>query len=247
MTSRGPSTAGEGLRSQIIDYIIKGIGGGTWQPGDMVPAERELMATFDASRMTVHNALRELVSRGFVVRRRGTGSFVAPPRPYASHYAHQDIVTEIKALGGSHSAQIIRQAIRTPDTDEAAIFGSQAPLFHAVILHSKDGVPIELEDRLLDPVAVPASAALDLERKSLFSALMLARPYREGQETIRPIMPAAEERKLLKIGKDVPALEITRITRVQSKVVTMVRLVRVGECATLRGHIASMPLSGEQA
>ena len=242
MTTNDPAIAGEGLRSRIIDHIVRGIAGGDWRPGDLVPAERELMAMFGASRMTVHNALRELVNRGFLVRRRGAGSFVAPPRPYASHYAHQDIVEEIEAQGGHHSAQILHQAGRAPEAHEAEAFGSDAPVFHAIVLHSKDGVPVELEDRLLDPVAVPASSVLNLERKSLFSALMLARPYREGDETIRPIIPSAKERKLLKIGKDEPALEITRRTYVQSKVITLVRLIRVGEFATLRGHISSMPV-----
>lgn len=246
MTMNDPAIAGEGLRSRIMDYVIKGIAGGEWQPGDLVPAERELMATFGASRMTVHNALRELVGRGFLVRRRGAGSFVAPPRPYASHYAHQDIVTEIETMGGQHSAEILHQAIRAPDAEEAKAFESDNPVFHAIVLHSKDGVPVELEDRLLDPVAVPASSVLDLKRRSLFSALMLARPYREGAETIRPIIPDAKERKLLKIARDVPALEITRRTYVQSKVVTVVRLVRVGELATLSGHISSMPIPGNQ-
>lgn len=243
MTTNDPATAGEGLRARIIEHVINGIAGGEWLPAEMIPAERELMATFGASRMTVHNALRELVNRGFLVRRRGAGTFVAPPRPYASHYAHQDIVSEIEAQGGRHSAAILHQIIRTPEPHEAEAFGSDDPIFHAIVLHSMNGVPVELEDRLLDPVAVPASAALNLEHKSLFSALMLARPYREGDETIRPVIPVAKERKLLSIGKDDAALEITRRTYVQSKVVTVVRLLRVGAFATLRGHIASMPIS----
>lgn len=61
----------------IKDYILKCIDEGQYQEGQMLPTERELTAFFHASRMTVRRALDELVQDGVVVRKRGSGVFVA--------------------------------------------------------------------------------------------------------------------------------------------------------------------------
>lgn len=227
------------LRAQIMDHIVGHITAGEWASGDLVPAERELMTQFGASRMTVHNALRDLTSRGFLTRRKGAGTYVAEPRPYASHFDHLDIIEEIRSRGGAHSAKIIRREIRMPTKEEAAEFSSDGPLFHAVVLHSENGEPIELEDRLLDPVSIPDCVAVDLSNRSLFSILMLVRPYREGSERVRPVLLNADERKFLGVRAGEPALEIVRKTWTPERIITIARLLRVREGACLIGQISS--------
>jgi len=58
---------------QIIVQIEEAIVAGTIQPGDRLPAERELAETFGVSRASVREALRVLEMFGVVVARRGTG------------------------------------------------------------------------------------------------------------------------------------------------------------------------------
>lgn len=59
----------EKILVQIEDAIVEG----RLQPGDPPPPERELAATFGASRASVRETLRVLESFGVVVARRGTG------------------------------------------------------------------------------------------------------------------------------------------------------------------------------
>lgn len=55
---------------------------GELKAGDRVPSEHELVNQLGVSRNQTRQALRELEIEGYVVRRRGSGSFVAPdPRP----------------------------------------------------------------------------------------------------------------------------------------------------------------------
>ena len=43
------------------------------QPGDMLPSERQLCADYGVSRITVREALGQLVSEGLLVRTQGKG------------------------------------------------------------------------------------------------------------------------------------------------------------------------------
>ena len=65
---------------KIQSAILERIEGGHLQPGDSVHSERELAKIHSVSLMTARHALTEMEREGFVVRRRGAGTFVAPPK-----------------------------------------------------------------------------------------------------------------------------------------------------------------------
>lgn len=46
------------------------------KPGDMIPSEREYAEKFQISRMTVRQAINNLVNEGYLERVRGKGTFV---------------------------------------------------------------------------------------------------------------------------------------------------------------------------
>jgi GntR family transcriptional regulator len=65
---------------QIQATIIKRIENGSLKPGDAVDSERELAKIHQVSLMTARHALTALEREGLVHRRRGAGTFVAPPK-----------------------------------------------------------------------------------------------------------------------------------------------------------------------
>ena len=228
-----------GRRARITAYVTARITSGEWMAGDRIPSENDLCETFGVSRMTVHHALRDLTARGFLVRRSGSGTFVAEPRSYVAEYSHLDIIAEIAARGRRHGAEVLRRELRPATDAEAEAFevAARTPLFHAVILHREDGEPLELEDRLIAPRFLPDAMAIDLSSQTLFSRLMLVRPYREGSETTRAVMGGPEECRLLQIGADMPCLEVTRRTWSAEGVVTVARMLRPGDRAQMEGRI----------
>ncbi|MFA9431903.1 FadR/GntR family transcriptional regulator [Egicoccus sp. AB-alg2] len=74
---------GTRMSSEIVSQVIALIRGGRLQPGDRLPAERELAETFGVSRVTVRDALRVLEAMGLVDIRVGSagGAFVTTPSP----------------------------------------------------------------------------------------------------------------------------------------------------------------------
>lgn len=65
---------------RIQAAIVKRIEGGQLKAGDAVESERELAKIHHVSLMTARHALSELEREGMVQRRRGAGTFVAPPK-----------------------------------------------------------------------------------------------------------------------------------------------------------------------
>ena len=65
---------------KIQAAIMKRIEGGELKPGDAVDSERELARLHKVSLMTARHALTALEREGMVQRRRGAGTFVAPPK-----------------------------------------------------------------------------------------------------------------------------------------------------------------------
>jgi GntR family transcriptional regulator len=65
---------------RIRSVIWKRIEAGQLKPGDVVDSERELARIHRVSLMTARHALTSLEREGVVERRRGAGTFVAPPK-----------------------------------------------------------------------------------------------------------------------------------------------------------------------
>lgn len=62
---------------QLKTYIMNQIQQGIWQPGDKLPSENELAEQFDVSRITVKNAMADIVEQGLIYRIQGKGSFIS--------------------------------------------------------------------------------------------------------------------------------------------------------------------------
>jgi len=65
---------------RIQGTIVRRLELGQLKPGDAVDSERELARIHGVSLMTARHALAGLEREGMVVRRRGSGTFIAPPK-----------------------------------------------------------------------------------------------------------------------------------------------------------------------
>ncbi|MCU0565972.1 MAG: GntR family transcriptional regulator [Oculatellaceae cyanobacterium Prado106] len=61
------------ISERLRDRILSG----TYQPGDQIPSEHQVMAEFEVSRITARRAIANLAQQGLVTVQRGKGAFVA--------------------------------------------------------------------------------------------------------------------------------------------------------------------------
>lgn len=83
------------LKSELLEHIREG----HWKPGEQLPSEAELAVQFRVSRTTVRQAVGDLVSSGFVVRRQGKGTYVAPRTQASSATALYGFAEALRSNG----------------------------------------------------------------------------------------------------------------------------------------------------
>jgi len=71
---------------QIKAVIKKWIVEKEYSPGDRIPSENELAGRFAVSRLTVRQAVSQLVQEGFLTTRRGAGTYVADNEELINSY-----------------------------------------------------------------------------------------------------------------------------------------------------------------
>ena len=110
---------------QIQGTIVKRLELGLLKPGDLVDSERELARIHQVSLMTARHALTALEREGLVVRRRGSGTFVAPPKihfnklmSYTEQMSGRGLVVSSKllSLGVIETEQEIAARLSLPAT-----------------------------------------------------------------------------------------------------------------------------------
>ncbi len=78
--SAGSETRRITLHEQVFNHLRERILTGDFAPHQQLPSEACLMRSFGVSRVTVRQALKDLVAQGLIYSRQGKGSFVSAPR-----------------------------------------------------------------------------------------------------------------------------------------------------------------------
>jgi GntR family histidine utilization transcriptional repressor len=223
---------------QVKEWIRGHIAGGDWRPGDPVPSEAALMAQFGVSRMTVNRALRELAAEGLVDRVQGSGTTVAQLHRISSRLTIRDIHEEVAERGHVHTARVVRVAKEKANADLAKALGVRTGsiVFHTVLIHMESGLPIQWEDRYVNPAAAPEYLQTDFTQTSPTLHLLRHAPLTEASYSIEACLPTAEEAKELAIKRTEACLVMRRRTVSGAHVASVARLVYPGSRYSFAGQ-----------
>ena len=87
----------------------------TLKPGDQIPTEQEMMRIFSVSRITVRQAVGQLVATGSLVAKPGRGTYVAQPRIQQDLKKLTGFVEDMDTLGLKASATVVKLAVVKAD------------------------------------------------------------------------------------------------------------------------------------
>jgi len=115
--------------------------------GAAIPSERQLMADHGVSRITVREAIGQLVADGWLTRVRGKGTFVAH-RVVQSTLHLASFTEEMTALGHVPATVVLVRDEQVPPDDTVAALGLEAgaTAFRVKRLRLADGEPVSVDD-----------------------------------------------------------------------------------------------------
>ncbi len=224
---------------QIKSAILDKIESGEMKPGDRVWSENQLAETHNVSRMTARRAVTELVDEGVLARSQGLGTFVSDHRPMSSLLEIRSINDEITQRGHQYSNQVIHQHKIAANVQQAAWLDVKngSDLFHTLIVHSENGSPVQLEDRLVNPLWAPEYLLQDFEHITANQYLSKVAPLTQADHAIEAILPSTEIASNLDIPVTQPCLQISRRTFSARGIVSYALLFHPGNRYRIGGHL----------
>ena len=104
------------------------------------------------------------------------------------------------------------------------------------MVHFENGVPIQFEDRYVNPQAAPGYLQVDFTQESPTLHLLRNAPLTEASYTIEATLPTAKEAKALGIATSEPCLVMMRRTVSGAKVASIARQLYPGTRYSFSGQ-----------
>ena len=224
---------------RIKDYLVGEIASGRWKEGDLVPSEQALVRQFGVSRMTVNRAVRELTAEQVLTRRQGSGTYVAPQKYQATLVEIRNIADEIRARGRAHRShlRLLRAEIATDELAAEFELAPGATLYHSIIVHFENDVPIQVEDRWVNPECAPRYLDQDFSAITPNEHLMAAAPLQGASYTIEAQPAPGEVAPMLAIDAGQPCLLLHRRTTSGGRVASVATMWHPGHLARFTGSV----------
>lgn len=203
------------IYGQIEEIIKKSIYSEVYKIGESIPSERELSVQFDVSRMTVRQAITNLVNSGILYREKGRGTYVANPKLEQPLTGLRSFTEDMLARGMKPSSKIIRFEKMIPSRDIAndLFLEPGDEIYYIVRIRSADYKPMAIER-----AHIPVKLVPNLDEQEILGSFyqfienILHQKIGNAVQQIEASIITKEESKLLKISPTSAVLNIKRIS-----------------------------------
>ncbi len=154
------------LYHQLAERLQAQIQAGTFGPGHKIPSEHELAEHYGVGRPTVRQATDALVQRGFLVRRRGSGTYVRTAPAQVDLFSLAGTLVSFERGGLTLHARLVGRPELHEVTEREHPLAGRAAL-RLVRVSRLQRTPVLLEEIDLSAEHFPGLARLPLQGRSL--------------------------------------------------------------------------------
>ncbi|MBM7646552.1 GntR family transcriptional regulator [Scopulibacillus daqui] len=200
---------------QIEEYIKQLIETEALNPGDAIPSEREFTEQFKVSRMTVRQAITNLVNEGYLFRQKGKGTYVSNQKIEQTLQGLTGFTEDMKKRGLKPGSKILDFKLAPAELSVAKqlYINEHDPVYEIKRIRLADDLPMALEMSYL-PANLIKGLTEEIVNNSLYEYiednLQLKIDY--ATQVIESSLSHEDEAKLLQIPKNAPILLIQRQT-----------------------------------
>lgn len=157
------------LYAQIRDAIREDVQSGEIKPGEKLLSENELAEMYGVSRMTIRQAISELINEGILYSRQGVGTFVSNSH-LSRMYTHLTNFLEDNDCSCKAELKLIRSEVKAADSylAEKLKLKEGEPVFWAEMLKIIDGTTITHHFTWVPYRLFPRIIEADLEAKYIW-------------------------------------------------------------------------------
>jgi GntR family transcriptional regulator len=226
-------------RDRVLD-LIEGLG-----VGEAIPSERQLSAELGVSRLTLRAALDELAREGYVVRRRGSGTFVSEPK-IAQELTMTSFTEDMRRRGMEPGSRTLGLEV-VPAGARLGRFlhvSPSEPIVVAKRLRLADRETMAIETLHVREALVPGLTRRDLDGQSFYEILRdrYGIVIAGGAQTIEPTVTNQEESEALGIPLHSPSFLFERVTHsADNEIVEYVHSIYRGDRYRLVTDLTALP------
>lgn len=201
---------------RIHDSLKQQILSGMYPTGSLLPSENELCITFQTTRMTVRQALNELVRDGFIERRHGKGSIVTSELPALGLLSFRGFSEVVGKANHEVRTTFLETPAHTkwptPFIYSLAPEEEKAGCITVQRLRYADDIPVMLECTYLPANNTDTLLTDEFVDGSLFKTLSvrLQINIRNLEQSIRAVAATPEQAKIFGCRRHTPLLYIER-------------------------------------
>lgn len=202
------------LYAQIERNIEINIATNRLKQGDLIPGEVELSNRYQVSRVTVQQAIKELVSAGLLYRIQGKGTFVAQSAIERTESNITSFFYEMIESGRKTKAEVSMDVIQPePEVRRILNLDSDELVIITRRLRYVDDEPIVYQVNTTRQSLCPDLTTEDLSTQSFQYTLEMKYNLRlaELEENLTCIKPDEHLSQLLEISPPIPVLVATRM------------------------------------
>jgi GntR family transcriptional regulator len=203
---------------QLEEYIKHQIENGALAEESVIPSEREYAEMFQISRMTVRQAINNLVSEGYLKRQKGRGTFVTKKKVEQELQGMTSFTEDMLSRGMNPSSILLSFQITLADkkTALALRIEEEDSVYIIKRIRLADGAPMALETAYI-PVKIVPGLTEENSNLSLYQYIEenLALSISEATQEIEASTADQLDAETLEITIGAPILLIERISYLQ--------------------------------
>lgn len=201
---------------QLEENIKSIIESGDLKAGDIIPSEREYAEKYQISRMTVRQAISNLVNERLLYRVKGRGTFVTDQKFEQDLQGLTSFTEDMKARGMKTSNQLLNFEIIPANKSLAKELGikEHGPVYEIKRVRLADNIPMALERTYISANLVKGLTE-DVVQDSLYKYIenTLHLKIAGGFQLIEAATANEEEAEYLQIPETSPVLLMKRTTQ----------------------------------
>lgn len=203
---------------QLEEYIKQQIENGLLKEEEAIPSEREFSERFQISRMTVRQAINNLVMEGYLNRKKGRGTFVSKKKVEQELQGMTSFTEDMLSRGMKPSSKLLSFKIIEADKKTALELkiAENDPIYKIKRIRLADGAPMALETAYI-PVNLVPGLTEENSNLSLYQYIEehLSLSISEATQEIEASIAEEHIAEPLGIEEGEPILLIVRIAYLQ--------------------------------